>query len=85
MKRRGRRALLGVLGALLLVALWEGYKAVGPAGGGELLGWRILPRTEDAAMPHLWDVASRFNRPELRGSNRTIASVVAVTSGVTAA
>ena len=31
MKRRGRRALLGVLGALLLVVLWEGYKALGQA------------------------------------------------------
>jgi NitT/TauT family transport system permease protein len=75
--------VLFVVAFVVLVALWEGYKAVGPAGGGELLGWRLLPRTEDAAMPHLWDVVSRFNRPELRGSNRTIASVVAAGSWFT--
>jgi NitT/TauT family transport system permease protein len=77
MGARVRKVVLFVAAFVLLIALWEGYKAVGPAGGGKLLGWRILPRSEDAAMPHLWDVLRRFSRPELRGSPRTIASVVA--------
>ena len=80
---RLRRAMLFLLAFVVLVALWEGYKAIGPASGGKLFGWRILPRTENAAMPHFWDVLTRFNRPELRGSNRTIFSVVAAGSWFT--
>jgi NitT/TauT family transport system permease protein len=75
--------MLFLLAFVVLVAVWEGYKAVGPAGGGKLFGWRLLPRTENAAMPHFWDVLTRFNRPELRGSNRTIFSVVAAGSWFT--
>ena len=60
---RVRRAALFVLAFVVLVALWEGYKAVGPAGGGKLFGWRILPRTEDSAMPHFWDVLSASTDP----------------------
>jgi NitT/TauT family transport system permease protein len=68
--------VLFVLAFVVLVALWEGYKAVGPAAGGKLFGWRILPRSENSAMPHVWDVLRRFSRPELRGNSRTIFSVV---------
>lgn len=76
--RRGiRRVIVFVAAFVLLLAAWEAYKAIGPAEGGKVLGWRILPRTEDAAMPHVWDVLKRFDRPELRGSDRTILSTVA--------
>jgi NitT/TauT family transport system permease protein len=80
---RVRRVVLFVVAFVVLVALWEGYKAVGPAGGGKLFGWRILPRTEDAAMPHVWDVLRRFTRPELRNGHRTILSVVVAGSWFT--
>jgi len=63
--------------ALLLVAvLWEAYKSVGPADGGSVLGWRILPRTNDNAMPHVWDMLSRYRRPATRGSDQEIWRVV---------
>lgn len=63
--------------ALVLVAVgWEIYKAIGPADGGSILGWRLLPRTNDNAMPHVWDMLSRYSRPEVRGSDRRIWSVV---------
>jgi NitT/TauT family transport system permease protein len=83
MGARMRRVALFALAFVVLVALWECYKAVGPSDGGKLFGWRILPRTEDAAMPHVWDVLRRFGHPELRGSSRTIASVVAAGSWFT--
>lgn len=33
-----------VLSMALIAAVWEGYKAVGPQNGGDVLGWKILPR-----------------------------------------
>ena len=66
--------------ALALVAvIWETYKALGPEDGGQLLGVRILPRTSEYAMPHVWEMFSRFGRPEVRGSDRTV--LVAVLAG----
>jgi NitT/TauT family transport system permease protein len=67
--------LFGV--ALVLVAgVWELYKAVGPAQGGDVLGWRILPRTNRNAMPHVRDIVSRLFDPESRSSSRPIWRVV---------
>ncbi|QQS26324.1 MAG: ABC transporter permease subunit [Actinomycetota bacterium] len=63
--------------ALGLVALgWELYKVLGPQDGGEILGWRILPRANDTAMPHVWEMVSRLADPERRGSERSILAVV---------
>ena len=41
---------------VLVAALWEVYKAVGPDDGGKVVGIRLLPRTSDRAMPHVWDM-----------------------------
>lgn len=66
-----------LLVALVLVAVgWECYKAIGPTDGGQLFGWRILPRTNDNAMPHVWDMLSRYAEPEIRTSARPIWRVV---------
>lgn len=63
MTGRLRGLALGLLGIVLLVALWELYKAVGPATG-VLVGDRaVLPRTGDRAMPHVWDMVSRLTGP----------------------
>ena len=61
---------------VLVAAAWELYKAVGPEQGGSALGWRILPRTSDNAMPHVWDMFSRYGRAETRASSREIWRVV---------
>lgn len=76
-----RKALMVPLALVLFVTVWEGYKAIGPADGGSILGWRIIPRTNDRAMPHIIDMLRRFDRPEVRGANeRTVfAAVVAAT------
>jgi NitT/TauT family transport system permease protein len=63
--------------ALVLVATaWELYKLIGPADGGSVFGLRILPRANDRAMPHVWDMVSRLGEPERRGSDASVASVV---------
>jgi NitT/TauT family transport system permease protein len=60
----------------LVAVLWELYKAVGPERGGDLLGVRILPRTGDREMPHVWEMVSRMTRPAVRGGTDPIAVVV---------
>ncbi|GIF53228.1 NitT/TauT family transport system permease protein [Asanoa ferruginea] len=68
--QRRLRLAVGILGAVVVgVLLWEGYKAVGPADGVQVWGARVLPRTDDAAMPHIGTILSRFGDPELAGGD----------------
>jgi NitT/TauT family transport system permease protein len=53
----------------LVAVLWELYKVVGPEKGGKLFGIAILPRSNDTAMPHLWEMLSRYAEPEMRSPN----------------
>jgi NitT/TauT family transport system permease protein len=76
LRRRVRRAALFVLSLVLVAVGWELYKLIGPADGGSILGWKLLPRANDNAMPHVSDMLSRYSRPEVRGSDRRIWSVV---------
>ena len=63
--------------ALLLVAVvWELYKWIGPRDGGTIFGWTILPRADERAMPHVWEMFSRYTRPENRGSSTPILVVI---------
>ena len=63
---RVRRALMYPLAFVLVACAWELYKWVGPAKGGEILGMRLLARTDDRAMPHVWKMVQRLGRPEVR-------------------
>lgn len=75
--RRGlRRTAMFVVAIGCVAALWELYKVVGPEDGGQLFGISILPRSNSRAMPHIWDMLSRYNRPEVRSSERKIWRVV---------
>lgn len=63
--------------ALVLVAvIWELYKVVGPQDGGAVFGWTILPRANDTAMPHVWEMLSRYAEPDRPGSPTSIAVVL---------
>ena len=53
----------------LVAVLWELYKFVGPEKGGKLFGVAILPRSNDTAMPHIWEMLSRYAEPEMRSPN----------------
>ena len=66
---RSRAAIAwGALGVLAVLVAWELYKFLGPADGlvvgaiaGETgSGVMILPRTNDRAMPHIWDMVARL-------------------------
>ena len=56
----------GVVGILVIVAIWELYKLLGPADGVVIGGARVLPRTTDLAMPHVWDMIGRLLEPVTR-------------------
>lgn len=71
-----RRTAMFIIAIGCVAALWELYKVVGPENGGQLFGISILPRSNSRAMPHIWDMLSRYNRPEVRGSERKIWRVV---------
>jgi NitT/TauT family transport system permease protein len=73
---RLRRAALFLLALVLVAVLWEGYKAIGPEAGGEIGGWNLLPRTNDNAMPHIWEMGERLLDDESRTSDRPIWQVV---------
>lgn len=74
---RVRPVLMAVLSVLLVVAVWESYKAVGPQDGGVLLGMRLLPRADDVSMPHVGAILSRFAQPELSAAGgSTVLSAV---------
>lgn len=82
------KAAIGVALALVAgVALWEGYKAVGDPDGTSVFGVRILPRTDDSAMPHVLDVINRLGEPELAGGRpvwRVVFDACLFTLGITA-
>lgn len=66
------KPVAAVLAVILLAAVWEGYKALGPEQGWSIGGTRILPRTTDIAMPHTWDMVARLFEPVTGGSGAQV-------------
>jgi NitT/TauT family transport system permease protein len=73
---RFRRIWTFALALILVAAVWELYKVIGPEDGGTVFGWTILPRANDTAMPHVWEMISRYGQPENRASDTPILVVV---------
>ena len=73
---RARRVWTFALALILVGAVWELYKVIGPEDGGTVFGWTILPRANDTAMPHVWEMFSRYGQPENRASDTPFLVVV---------
>jgi len=73
---RVRRIWTFALALVLVAVVWEVYKWIGPQDGGTVFGWTILPRANDQAMPHVWEMLSRYAEPERRGASTSIFVVV---------
>jgi NitT/TauT family transport system permease protein len=58
-----RAAVFGAAGVVMLAALWELYKFVGPPDGVSVGDNRVLPRTTDLAMPHVWEMLAALGQP----------------------
>ncbi len=63
-----RRFGFTVLGLVIVAGIWELYKDFGPAEGVSVLGTRLLPRTTDAAMPHLSSIWRAFGQTEVNAN-----------------
>ena len=73
---RVRRIWTFALALVFVAVVWEVYKWIGPQDGGTVFGWTILPRANDQAMPHVWEMLSRYAEPERRGASTSIFVVV---------
>jgi NitT/TauT family transport system permease protein len=62
---RWRSGILAVTGFVLLLVLWELAKLVLPDTGVSIGDTRVLPRTDDASMPHVWSVFAQLWQPEV--------------------
>lgn len=98
--RRARRSpaawIWGGVGIVALVALWELYKWLGPDDGVVVgardddprAGLRILPRTHDRAMPHVWTMLTRLFAPTAGVDTpplwQAVASATLLTLGIAA-
>ena len=82
---RTRSVVTTVAAFALLVVLWELVKLVVPDNGVVIGGVRVLPRTDDASMPHVWTVLARMGQPEVAGAAdiRTVGTAVAREHAVT--
>ena len=72
LRRAAYRTGMFVVSVALVAVLWEVYKVVGPEKGGKLFGAPILPRSNDTAMPHVWEMLSRYAEPEQRSPNSNL-------------
>ena len=89
-------ALWGVVGVLAVMVIWELYKFLGPAEGfvvgaveGETgSGVMLLPRTNDRAMPHIWEMVARLFQSTSGGSTPplfvTVITAALLTLGIAA-
>ncbi len=71
LRRALRRSLLFVVALFVVGCGWELYKAVGPEQGGSLLGIP-LPKSNNLAMPHTWDMVTRLFEPERGAGGRDL-------------
>jgi NitT/TauT family transport system permease protein len=93
---RARAIGWGAAGILLVALIWELYKFLGPAQGVTLgavagdtgSGFLILPRTNDRAMPHIWEMFARLLQPTSGGDTPplivSVVSAAALTLGIAA-
>jgi NitT/TauT family transport system permease protein len=76
--RVGRSVATAVAAVALLVVVWELAKWLLPDGGVTVGETRVLPRTDDASMPHVWTVLARLSEPEVATAGaRTVGEAVA--------
>jgi NitT/TauT family transport system permease protein len=73
--KRAAWLLVAILG---LCALWELYKLIMPDDGVSIGDTLVLPRSDDASMPHISEIIGTFDEPEVAGAAQasTVGSAV---------
>ncbi|QBS45598.1 ABC transporter permease [Nocardia sp. CS682] len=80
MRLRTARAGYAVAVLVLVLGCWELVKLVVPEGGASIGDQRILPRTGDGALPHVWSVVTVLGE---RDGNGTVGVTLVRTAGFT--
>ncbi|HEX4984355.1 MAG TPA: ABC transporter permease subunit [Ilumatobacteraceae bacterium] len=73
---RLRALWMALAGMAVLIACWEGYIALGEATDGTVLGFDLPARYDKSAMPHVWNVVTRFGDQAVAGRPGTVGSAV---------
>ncbi len=81
-RSRATGLLYGALGLVLLAAIWELYKWVGPLTGVKIGSTVILPKTDDRSMPHLWSMVSRAFEPTTSAAGADIVWLAVIKAGL---
>ncbi len=76
-KRAARKLVLFLAAVFAVGCVWELYKVIGPQDGATIVGWRLVPKASNRAMPHTWDMIARLLEPENRSGGSPIAITVA--------
>lgn len=86
-RARGSRRLAtwlwGLAGIVVIALVWEAYKLLGPADGVLIGDARVLPRTTDLAMPHVWEMIGRLAEPVTRSPSAQPLWLVIVLAALT--
>ncbi|RDI67149.1 ABC transporter permease [Nocardia pseudobrasiliensis] len=79
-RTRRARWLYPIAAAGLLALVWESVKLLVPVQGVSIGGQRVLPRTSDGALPHVWSVVTVLGE---RDGHRTVGETLLRTAGFT--
>ena len=71
-----RRSVLFVVALGLVAVGWEVYKALGPDAGGDIFGWKLIPKTNDRVMPHTWEMFAELTRPAIGRGDQQVWQVL---------
>lgn len=71
-----RQLVLFVVALGLAATLWELYKVVGPSDGGDVFGWRIIPKNNDRVMPHTWSMVAELFDPAIGSRDQLVWQVL---------
>jgi NitT/TauT family transport system permease protein len=72
-----RRTGMALVGVVVLLLVWELYRAFGPVQGVEVGGQRVLPRADPRSMPGVAEVVSTVTEPEVNvPGSRTVGVAV---------
>lgn len=61
----GRPGLVALTLVVVVIMVWELVKLLVPADGVSIDGTRVIPRTDDGSLPHIWDVFAVLSEPEV--------------------
>ncbi|MGV8872974.1 MAG: ABC transporter permease [Rhodococcus sp. (in: high G+C Gram-positive bacteria)] len=77
-----RRPVMAVAAVAMLLVVWELVKVLVPENGVSFGGVRVLPRTDDGALPHVWSVLAALTEPEVNVAGARSVGAAIVSSGL---